>query len=157
MSDRLLLDTNVLLDHLLDRQPYADAALPLWSLAERKQVTGLVAATSCQLVYHIIRHITNTKTANQAVAGLRDLFDIVEVDDRIITQAVNASFSDFEDAIQHTCALRCSATHLITRELHGFRKATIHVLSPAAYLHLLSQKNNGAQPMPNGKRTSPRP
>ena len=63
-----------------------------------------------------------------------DVFEIVEVDAQIVNQAIDSSFADFEDGIQHACALRGKASHLLTRDVAGFRRADLPVVSPKAYL-----------------------
>ena len=134
MSDRLFLDTNVLLDHLLDREPFADDAAELWSMAERREIVGCISAISFNVVYYVVRHQANERAARRAIEGLRDVFDITEVDAQIICQAIDSPFADFEDAIQHACALRAGATHLVTRDLPGFRRSELPAVSPDAYL-----------------------
>lgn len=139
MSHRLYFDTNVLLDHLLDRRPFADNAAVLWSMAERREATGLVAALSFNFVYYIVRHEADERAARRAIKGMRDVFQIVEVDSQIIHQAMNSTFADFEDAIQHACAVRSKATHLLTRDLAGFRRSEVPVVSPDVYLATLAE------------------
>ena len=134
MSHRLFLDTNVLLDHLLDREPFADDATELWSMAERREVVGLVAAISFNFVYYIVRHEADERAARRAIKGLRDVFETAEVDAQIINQAIDSGFADFEDAIQHACAIRAQASHLVTRDLVGFRRSEVAVVSPHSYL-----------------------
>ena len=134
MSDRLFFDTNVLLDHLLDREPFADDATELWSMAERREVIGCIAAISFSFVYYIVRHQANERAARRAIKGLRDVFEVIEVDGQVINQAIDANFADFEDAIQHACSLRAGATHLVTRDLPGFRRSEVPVVAPDAYL-----------------------
>ena len=134
MTDRLFLDINVLLDQLLDREPFADDAAELWSLAERREVTGCISAVSFGIVYYIVRHHADDRAARRAIKGLRDVFDIIEVDAQIINQAIDSGFTDFEDAVQHACALRAGATHLVTRDLSGFRRSEVHLAAPDVYL-----------------------
>lgn len=134
MSHRLFFDTNVLLDHLLDRNPFADDATEVWSMAERREVVGLVSAISFNFVYCIVRHEADERTARRAVKVLRDVFEIVEVDAQITNQALDSRFADFEDAIQHACAIRGRATHLVTRDLSDFRRSDMPVVSPEGYL-----------------------
>jgi predicted nucleic acid-binding protein len=134
MSDRLFFDANVLLDHLLDREPFADDATELWSMAERREIAGCISAFSFNLVYYIVRHQTDERTARRAIKGLRDVFDIVEVDARIINQAIDSGFPDFEDAVQHSCAVRAKTTHLVTRDVAGFRRSEVPVVAPVDYL-----------------------
>ncbi len=134
MSHRLFLDTNVLLDHLLDREPFADDATALWSMAERREVVGLVSAISFNFVYFIVRHEAGERAARRAIKGMRDIFEIVEVDAQIIHQAIDSGFGDFEDGMQHACALRGRASHLVTRDLPGFRRSQVPVVRPDVYL-----------------------
>jgi len=134
MSDRLFFDTNVLLDHLLDREPFADDATELWSMAERREIVGFISAVSFNLVYYIVRHQASERAARRAIEGLRDVFEIAEVDGQIIHQAIDSAFGDFEDAIQHACALRAGATHLVTRDLSGFSRSEVPVVGPDVYL-----------------------
>jgi predicted nucleic acid-binding protein len=135
MSDRVFFDTNVLLDHLLDREPFADDAAALWSMAERREIVGCISAISFNFVYYIVRHQANERSARRAIKGLRDVFEIVEVDAQIIHQAIDADFGDFEDAIQHACAVRIGASHLVTRDLPGYRRAEVAVVAPDTYLN----------------------
>lgn len=139
MSDRLFFDTNVLLDHLLDREPFADDAAELWSMAERREIVGHVSAVSFNLVYYIVRNQAQESAARRAIRALRDVFEVVEVDAQIINQAIDSGFADFEDAIQHACALRAGATHLVTRDLPGFRRSEVLVVAPDAYLGARSE------------------
>ena len=139
MTDRVFFDTNVLLDHLLDREPFADDAAELWSMAERREVVGCISAVSFNLVYYIVRHQANERAARRAVRGLCDVFQVIEVDAQIIHQAMDSPFPDFEDAIQHACAVRAGATHLVTRDLADFRRSEVPVVSPDAYLAGLSE------------------
>lgn len=62
------------------------------------------------------------------------MFEVVAVDAQIINQAIDSKFADFEDAIQHACALRTGASHLITRDAAGFRHAEMSAVAPDAYL-----------------------
>jgi len=139
MSDRLFFDTNVLLDHLLDREPFADDATELWSMAERREIVGFISVFSFNLVYNIVRRQANERAARRAIKGLRDVFEIAEVDAQIIRQAIDSAFGDFEDAIQHACAIRAGATHFVTRDLADFRRSEVPVVAPDVYLAGLSE------------------
>ncbi len=141
MTHRLFFDTDVLLDHLLDREPFGDDAAELWSMAERREVVGCIAALSFNFVYFIVRHQADERAARRGIKGLRDVFEVVEADSQIINQAIDAGtrgFSDFEYAIQHACAIRTGATHLITRDAAGFKRSEVPVVSPEAYLASLA-------------------
>jgi predicted nucleic acid-binding protein len=140
MTDRLFFDANVLLDHLLDRGSFADDASELWSMAERGEIVGCISAFSFNLVYYIVRHQADERAARRAIKGLRDIFEIVEADAKIINQAIDSGFSDFEDAVQHACAFRAAATHFVTRDVSGFRKSEVPVIAPAEYLRTQNER-----------------
>jgi len=140
MTDRPFFDVNVLLDHLLDRAPFAGDASELWSMAERRDFAACISAVSFNIVYYVVRHEADERAARRAIKGLRDIFDTVEVDAHIINQAIDSAFPDFEDALQHTCAMRAGATHLLTRDLSSFRRSQVPVVSPVDYLRALSDE-----------------
>ena len=91
-------------------------------------------------MYYIVRHQADERAARRAVKGLRDVFETIEVDSQIINQAIDSGFADFEDAIQHACAQRAGATHLVTRDLPGFRRSEVPVVAPDAYLSSRSEE-----------------
>lgn len=132
--DRLYFDTNVLLDHLLAREPFADDASQLWAMAERREVVGCISALSFNFVYYIIRHNAGERAGRRALAALRDVFETIAVDSQVINQAIDSGFKDFEDAVQHACAVRAKAAHIVTRDLAGFRPSSIPVIAPDVYL-----------------------
>jgi predicted nucleic acid-binding protein len=134
MTDRVFLDTNVLLDHLLDREPFADTASRILTMAERQEIVGCVSAISFSFVYYIVRHHSNERSARRAIRGLRDVFEPVEVDAQILNQAIDSGFPDFEDGIQHACALRARASAILTRDLPGFRRSAVPVFPPDVWL-----------------------
>lgn len=146
MIHRLFFDTNVLLDHLLEREPFTDDAQALWAMAERKEAVGCVAALSFNFVYYITRHEVNERAARRGIKAMRDVFEVVEVDAQIINHAIDAGsrgFADFEDAIQHACAIRADATHLLTRDKKGFKRSAVPVVGPNDYLASLPGDRSG--------------
>ena len=137
MTARVFLDTNVLLDHLLGREPHAEDAGQVWAMVERGEIVGCVAAISFNFVYYVVRHEAGERSARRALSGMRDLFEIVAVDAQSIHQAIDSDFSDVEDAIQHAAAVRAGAAPIITRDTTGFRRSSLPVMSPKAFLKSL--------------------
>lgn len=133
---KVFLDTNVLLDVLLERHPFCQSAQLLWSKAEKKEIQAAVSAISISNVYFIMKKLSNNEKAQLAVETLIKIFKIVEVNSRIIRKALKAQFSDFEDAIQYACALECKSEAIITRDPAGFKKGTLLVMECAQFLSL---------------------
>jgi len=130
----VLLDTNVLMDVLLDREPFVADSQQVWLLAERGKIRGLVSAISFPNVYDVIRKLSGLRQANRSMTMLRDVFVPVACDEQVLQQAMDAEFKDFEDAIQYFSALRSDADCLISRNPKHFRAGDIPVLTPSEFL-----------------------
>jgi len=131
---KAFVDTNVLLDVLAKREPfYADAAR-IWSLAERGQIEAQVSVISFNNIYYVIRRAADRKAADQALHLIRNVFTAVPLNTQVLSQAIDAGFSDFEDAIQFHSAVYADADCLITRDADHFPAGIFPVLSPAEFL-----------------------
>jgi len=128
------IDTNILLDVLLRRAPFFNESQKIWFLAERGKIQGLISTLSFSNIYYIVRKLAGPKRAESMLAMLRDCFSPVAFDEQVLNQAMDAGFSDFEDAIQYFSALRADADCLITRDPRHFPKSHLPVMSPADFL-----------------------
>jgi predicted nucleic acid-binding protein len=126
----VFLDTNVLMDVLLERQPFALDAQRLWFLAERGKIEGAVSALSFANVYYVVRKTRGHDFALAMLKAMRDTFRIVGCDEQILQQAIDARFSDFEDAVQYFSALRMDAACMVSRNPGHFPKSSIPIFTP---------------------------
>lgn len=134
---KILVDTNVLIDVLAERQEfYADSAA-VWSLAETGKVTGFIAAVSVTNIYSIVRRLADHRRAMRAVAELRDIFTLAACDAQILNQAIDAKMADFEDAVQYFTAVQVEAERIITRNVKHFPKGGIPAATPGEFLAIL--------------------
>ncbi|HEX8429425.1 PIN domain-containing protein [Hymenobacter sp.] len=125
------LDTNVLIDFLLNRPPFAMDAATLLELAERREVQLYVASLSFATAYYLGRKTRPHQQTIAVLANLAQLVQIVSVDAIVVRQALAAGFSDFEDALQHFTATAVPAIEaIITRDPKGFQASTLPVLTP---------------------------
>jgi predicted nucleic acid-binding protein len=131
---RVFVDTNVLLDVLARRDEFYDPSARIWTLAERGEIEAFISAISFNHVYYIIRKARDKTTADTAMKLLRDVFDSVAPDTRIVNQAIDSEFGDFEDALQFHSAVRCHADHIITRNPGDFPTTKPAVLTPEEFL-----------------------
>lgn len=137
MIQRALVDINVLLDVLARREPFLADAVGVWSAAETGRIRGLVSADSFSTLYYLLRRASNHRTALRAMRLIRDVFEIVPLDDQLIHQAIDSPLGDFEDAIQYHSAVRGKADCIVTRDLKHFRRAELPVVAPEAFLGAL--------------------
>jgi predicted nucleic acid-binding protein len=131
---KVFVDTNMLLDVLARREAfYADAAR-IWSMAERGQIEAQVSVISFNNIYYVVRRAANRKAADQALRLMRNVFTIVPLNAQVLNQAIDAGFSDFEDAIQFHSAIHAGAACLITRDAEHFPATMFPVLTPPEFL-----------------------
>jgi predicted nucleic acid-binding protein len=131
---KVFVDTNVLMDVLLERHPFVTEARRLWHLAERARVTGLVSVLSFSTIHYVVRKARGAEAALRMLRMLRHDFTIVALDEKIVSQALDAKLPDFEDAIRYYSAIRGDAECLLTRNVGHFPKGSLRVYSPEEFL-----------------------
>jgi predicted nucleic acid-binding protein len=134
---RVLFDTNVVLDVLLQREPHAKAAAQLMSLADEGHIEGLMCATTVTTVHYLASKAGGAKRAASLVATLLNVLQVVPVDREVVDGALKLGFADFEDAVIHEAAALAGATAIVTRNGRDFRGAAIAVFDPNEMLAAL--------------------
>ena len=134
---RVLLDTNVLLDVLLDRAPWADAATALWRATDEGRLQGYVVASAMTDIFYIARRLKDVDTALEAVRLCLAAFDICPVDADVLERALEMPGQDFEDNVVVACAERWGLEAIITRNAGDFVHSPIPVWSPEEALSRL--------------------
>lgn len=134
---KLLLDINVLLDVLLLRDPWAEAAAELLSEIEHEKAEGVVAGHTLTTIHYIVSRAQDRQAAAAAITDLLRILEIVPVEKEDFIQALVLPIDDFEDAVQAAAALKVGAEYIVTRDEKGFRGAGTPAVTPGAALSLL--------------------
>jgi predicted nucleic acid-binding protein len=130
---RVLIDTNVVLDFLQEREPFAENAARLFERVDAGEIEGFIAATTITNIYYIVRKAAGAIVAQDAITQiLRDL-NICVVDRNVLEQAIALNFRDFEDAVQYVCGVVYSVDAIVTRDASGFVGGDIPVMSPEEF------------------------
>lgn len=133
--NRLLVDTNVILDLLTKREPFDVESRQLFSLADTNEVELVVSSLSLVNTHDIVNDLMQVKKAKIIIRKFKLLVSTFELNDKIIELALNDNdFKDFEDGIQYYTALESQCVFIITRNLNDFKKSAIPVFSPKEYL-----------------------
>ncbi len=127
---RVLFDNDVILDVILDREPFAEVASALWERHNAGEIDGLVAAITLVNTFYVARKTIGAQAAREAVAKIVATFEVCAVDEATLRAAIASPIADYEDAVQHECALAAGADALITRNTADFQNATLPILSP---------------------------
>ncbi|MEI7803577.1 MAG: PIN domain-containing protein [Bacteroidota bacterium] len=131
---KLYIDTNVFVDVFLERKEFVYASGNIIEMCAERAVTGFTSASSILNLYFIVRKFKGGATAKKILSQILSMFEITEVDEKIIYEALESNFTDVEDAVQYQCALRADADFIITRNLSDFKKSRIPVYSPEQFL-----------------------
>lgn len=131
---RLFLDTNVILDIFMRREPfYAASAQVVYLCESGKHIGGITTLTACNVVYALRKRVGLVKTIG-AIKQLLTIVKPISTSVPSLLQSLETPLPDFEDAIQLNCAREWNADVIVTRDKTGFVDSTITVQSPSDFL-----------------------
>lgn len=130
MITRVLVDLNVVLDVLLDREPHSDAAAALWAAVESDEAEGVVAAHCITTLHYLATRSGGRPFAHKCVSGVLSVFAVAPVDGSVLQQAIAMGWGDFEDAVCAAAATAAGCQAIVTRDATGFKAAALPTLTP---------------------------
>jgi predicted nucleic acid-binding protein len=136
---RVLFATNVVLDVLLDRQPYAEASAAAWAAVETGIAEGMLAAHAVTTIHYLVRKETGNIKARRIVSAILRVFGVATVDGAVVQEALQLPLSDFEDAVTAAAARLAGCDCIVTRDPKGFRGTPVRSLTPEAVTPLFNR------------------
>ena len=134
---RVVIDLNVILDVLQQREPFYERSAALLAAAETGRIDGYMAAHSVTTLFYLIQKGKSSAEARAAITNLLQFLKIVPVDQTTIEQSLNLDYPDFEDAVQMMSAVQCKANYLVTRNIKDYQPALLPVIQPVDLLGTL--------------------
>ena len=131
---KVLFDTNVILDVLLDREPFSNDAALLMAKAEQSEIIGFACATTITTIHYLCTKMLDRETAAHHIQSLLSLFAIAPVNRIVLEKAFAFRFKDVEDAVIHEAALHAGVQHIVTRNIKDFKNADLPVHEPKEFL-----------------------
>jgi predicted nucleic acid-binding protein len=131
---RVLLDSNVILDVLLAREPWVAEASDVWRGCLSGAIQGYITATSVTDIYYLSRRQVGHARAIAAIAECLSAFQVLAVAGRDLELAIERSGTDFEDDLQAVVAERAGLDAIVTRDANGFSATPVPVWTPRALL-----------------------
>jgi predicted nucleic acid-binding protein len=136
---RVLVDTNIVLDVLLDRLPHAAASAGVWKAIENGAAEGYLAAHAVTTIEYIVgRELSRTAT-RRILSRILRVFRVAAVDHAVIQDALQSRTTDFEDAVSAAAARAAGCGWIVTRDPKGFAGSTPHAVTPEAALALIAR------------------
>ena len=128
---KVLIDTNIILDVLCDREGFSADATKLFKLCEVNKVQGIISALSIPNIVYIMRKELNGEKIRDVIQKLTMIFTIADLKSTDIQKAASMPMDDFEDALQSACATRVKADYIVTRNLKDFTNSKVVAVKPS--------------------------
>ena len=134
----VLFDTDVILDLLLDREPFAEAAAQIFSRVEKGSITGYVCATTVTTIHYLATKAGGANKAKKSIHQLLSLLEVAPVNRAILEGALEGPYSDFEDGVISEAASHVGAKAIITRNGRHYAESEVPGYLPTEILKMLS-------------------
>ena len=145
---KALIDTNVILDALVSREPFRPAAEAIFLLAAEGSIDASVTASCLTDIYYLLkRHLKSTEQSKEALGKLLAIFNVLDVTKRDCLQAMELPMDDYEDALLAATGRRANVDCIVTRDLNDFKASPVKTVSPEDFIRNLRAKTN-SQPAP---------
>ena len=137
----ILIDTNVILDHLISRQPFMDVAGDILRLCFQRKCSGYLAAHSITNIFYILRRQFSVKERKVMLIELCEFIEVAGIQkEQIIDALANENFDDVEDSLQAECARIVNADFIVTRNIADFAASPIPAILPEDFLKRMSRR-----------------
>lgn len=131
---KVLIDTNIALDMLQKREPFAIDALELFALAEEGKVKLYLSTDSLSTIFYIVKKSSGIKVAREAVSKILDFVSLGALDEKAVLQGMSFDFDDIEDAFIAAVAQKINAEAIVTRNLADFKLSPVAALPPREFI-----------------------
>lgn len=131
---RVLIDTNVILDVLCNRQGFVEEASKVFKFCEVNKIEGHISAISVPNIVYILRKELDAEKTKKILDQLSLIFKISDLKSDDLKKAANLMFDDYEDALQSVCASRIKANYIITRNIKDFTNSKVAAIKPSELL-----------------------
>lgn len=130
----LLIDANIILDVLMNRQDFVKDSAMIWKLCETENVKGYISALTFANLVYIMRKQLDPEKIEEVYRKLHLIFEFTDYSVTDLTRAAELRWPDFEDAVQSVTAERIHADYIITRNIRDFSKSKVMAFTPSELL-----------------------
>ena len=131
---KILLDTNIILDIAIKREPHFADSAALFKKMDGNNIQAFITATTITDIYYISKKAKDHTTAIHFISHLLQVVDVLGVDKKTVLLSLNSDMPDFEDAIQMNSAELNGIKTIITRNVKDFSDAKININTPGEFL-----------------------
>lgn len=125
-----MVDTNIIIDIALERQPYFTNSETVLAFVEQGQIEGYISASTISDLYYLIRKQKGRDLTIEFLQEILTFCQIATVNKAAIIMAFTTNFQDFEDSIQYSTAVVNKLDAIITRNPQDFPIVTPRIITP---------------------------
>lgn len=134
-TQRILIDTNVIMDVMLEREPFFCNSKKILDYCSESKVKGYVAVHTIPTLWYLIRKSGTDKMCRDFMSSILEYLDISGMDKDLVIKAIaRDNFPDFEDCLQDECAAQIEADCIITRNKNDFCSSKVPAFLPEEFL-----------------------
>ena len=134
---QILVDSNVILDSLIGRQPFFDQSDAVIKLCAQNKVKGYAAAHTITNMHYILRKTHSDMERRRIILQVFSILEIVPVNyEKLFRAIINVDFKDFEDCVQDECAAEVGADFIVTRNVKDFEGGKVPAVTPEDFLQI---------------------
>lgn len=136
--DKVLIDTDVILDFLFDRKPFSEDAAQILSWCENEKIQGFVTSIMLSNIYYLLRKTAKHEKVIENLKMLLNIVDVITTNKDAVLDALHSEFKDFEDALQNFSAQNHDEIKvIITRNIKDYKRSNLVVMEPETYINLV--------------------
>lgn len=131
---RVLVDTNIFLDVLMERGPWVDNSLDVINWCEAHPGDAWIAWHTLSNLWYVGARIVGKRKAGEHIDAILQSFEVAPAHSNAARRARQFNMRDFEDALQAAAALECGAERIITRNTTDYKRSPVAAILPARFL-----------------------
>jgi len=134
-STALLIDTNVVLDWILQREPFRTDSEKIINLCIQGEVQGYLACHTILNMFYILRKERSIAERKEILLMLCNNLNIIGINNKMLISVLcSDDLRDIEDDMQIQCAVDNNLDYIVTRDISDFKKSSVQILSPKEFL-----------------------
>jgi predicted nucleic acid-binding protein len=134
----IIIDINIFMDFLFKRQGH-ETVVEILKLCTKGTFTGLVCAHEITpLCYFLDKIDKDTVKTKKVISQLMKRFDVIEINQEILTKALDSEITDFEDAVIEVSAIDRNVDFILTRNIKDFTKSKVPANTPEELLEIMN-------------------
>jgi predicted nucleic acid-binding protein len=135
---KILVDTNIFLDILLQRLPFFQDSHRIFKMAENRLVEGYIAPITINNIAYIVRKSHQPDQIRKYIVTISEIFTICLMDATVVTSAAALNFTDIEDSLQAAMAESYGCDFIITSNISDYQHSPVPAITATTFLDLFT-------------------